>query len=161
MQTTIFDKPLPSGSINFETHRFYRMVYEMVKKHPFAKRLSALHGSVLVRGGNILSIGINNPGQCSLSNSYAYHSGYTKHSELTAIKVATLSLRKNADLSGCTMYNLRLDKHGEVRLSAPCIGCQQLLIDVGIKKCYFSMEGSTLGCWKASDFRKNLERIAA
>lgn len=159
MQAISIDPPLPVGSINFETHKYYRLIYEMVKNHPFTRQLSALHGSVIVRGGSILSVGLNNPGRCSLSDHYAYHLGYTKHAELNAIK--NVNLRKNPDLSGSVMYNLRLDKMGNIRLSAPCIGCQKLLLDHGIKKCYFSMEGGQIGAWKAADLKENLLRLAA
>jgi deoxycytidylate deaminase len=141
--------PPPCGNF-YQTHKYYRIVYEMVKNHPDTKALCALHGSVLVRGGKILSIGLNDPGRSAFSDSYATHACFTRHAELNAIR----SVRKKIDLTGAVCYNIRVDKWGKVRLSAPCKGCQQLLIDYGIKKCYFSVSDTEMGCWKILDLKR-------
>lgn len=67
--------------------------------------------SVVVRGGNIISFGIN--------------LGY-RHAE-------TRALRPHMDLEGCDIYVMRANK----LCSRPCIDCQQKLIKAGIKRAYY------------------------
>jgi deoxycytidylate deaminase len=121
-------------------HRIYRLIYDEVFNHPSKRELASLHGSVICRGGSILSIGYNSPRANSFSENYAQHPGWTRHSELSAIQ----KVRRKIDLNGCVMYNLRIDKNGLIRNSRPCGGCEKLLIDYGIKKVFFSTENGKI-----------------
>lgn len=137
-------------------HKYFRLIYNRVLNHPNRCNLAALHGTVIVRGGAVVSLGLNDPGRNCFSDYYATHSAFTIHSELAAIK----KVRRKIDLSGCVAYNLRLDKHGEVRMAKPCLGCQKLLADYGIKKCYYSVDGRSIDCFWPRRSAEMLEAAA-
>lgn len=124
-------------------YKYFRLIYNKVLFHPDRENLTALHGTVLVRGGAVVSLGLNDPGRNCFSDYYATHNSFTIHSELAAIR----KVRRKIDLSGCVAYNLRLDKHGEIKMAKPCAGCQKLLADYGIKKCYYSVDGGAVECF--------------
>lgn len=138
--------------VDFRSHKFFRLIYEPIIHHPFKKQLTALHGSVIVRGGSVLSWALNNPGKCGFSEHYAYHDGFTIHSELNAIK----KVRNKIDLTGCTMFNLRLSKHGEIRMSKPCQSCERLLARYGFKKVIYSTDSGNIDCMKIAPVRERL-----
>ncbi len=143
-----------SNSIpDFRHHKFYRLIYNPILFHPYRDDLCALHGSVLVKGGSVISWALNEPTRCGMSNYYATHDGFVQHSELLAIK----KVRKKIDLRNCVMYNLRIDKNGGIKMSKPCAGCQHLLCDYGIQKCYYSTEEQTIEVIKFSSIRHQLE----
>lgn len=126
-------EPAPTSLRN---HKFYRLIYDEVLNHPNKDALSSLHGTVIVRGGSVLSWAINQPGKCAFSESYAYHGGMTIHSELNAIK----KIRRKIDLTGAVCYNLRLCKYGTVKISKPCCSCERLLMNYGFKKVYHTTD---------------------
>lgn len=128
------------------SHKYFRLIWNIILNHPHRDDLTALHGTVLVRGGSVVSWGINNPGRSSFSDYYATHNCFTIHSELAAIR----KVRSKIDLTGCVAYNLRLDKHGRIRMSHPCPGCQRLLLDYGIKRCYFTTDSGSVEVMKPS-----------
>jgi deoxycytidylate deaminase len=129
-----------------KSRKYFRLIFEEVKNHPGKSSLASLHGTVLVRGGSVISCALNSPHRSGFSDIYATHECFGKHSELNAIR----KVRKKIDLTGCVAYNLRIDKLGEVRISAPCPGCSKLFLDYGIKKCLFSVDPYSVGVWKPS-----------
>lgn len=133
-------------------HKYFRLVYDMILEHPDRDDLTALHGTILVRGGNPISLALNSPRRTEFSDHYATHASYTIHSELNAVRRA----RKKIDLTGCVAYNLRLDKNGLVRLSAPCPGCTKLFMDYGIKKCFYSTNSGEIECLKLNSILPQL-----
>lgn len=138
------------GPLTLRNHKFYRLIYDDVLNHPFKKQLSALHGSVIIKGGNVISCALNHPGKCGFSEHYAYHGGMTIHSELNAIK----KVRRKIDLTGAVCYNLRIDKHGEVRMSKPCPSCEKLLANYGFKRCVFTDDFGNLEAMKFGSIRE-------
>jgi deoxycytidylate deaminase len=135
--------------VDFQSHKFYRLIFDQIRNHPFKKNLTALHGSLITKGGSVISWGLNEPGKCGFSESYAYHPGFTRHAELNAIK----KVRRKIDLTGAVCYNLRIDKNGEIRMSKPCPSCEKLLLNYGFKKVYFSTENGFMDCMKLSSLR--------
>lgn len=135
---------------DLRTHKFFRLVYDDVVNHPFKNELNSLHGTVIVRGGAVLSWAINHPGKCGFSEAYSYHAGFTTHSELNAIK----KVRRKIDLTGAVCYNLRIDKHGRTRISKPCPSCERLLMNYGFKKVFYTEENGSLVCMKLSQMRQ-------
>lgn len=133
-----------SSSSNLSRHKYLRLIWEQVLDHQHKDILSFYHGTVLVRGGSVLSIGFNSPHRCGFSDHYAPHSASNIHSELSAIRAC----RKKIDLTGAVAYNLRRNLTGSVRLAKPCPGCMRLLVDYGIKKCYYTTDTGDLACIK-------------
>lgn len=57
------------------------------------------------------------------------------HAEASAI------LRARADLTGCSLLVLRINKHGLLLNSKPCSHCMMYIEYVGIKRVYYSCDG--------------------
>lgn len=113
--------------------------------------MSFYHGSIIVKGGAVLAVGFNSPLRSGFSQHYATHNAANTHSELAAIR----SCRRKTDLAGAVIYNIRRGADGCVRGSFPCSGCQRLLLDYGIKKCYYTTDFGTLESVKTSVFAEN------
>ena len=45
-----------------------------------------------------------------------------------------------ADLYGSDLYVVRILKNGNLAISQPCRICQQFIVDVGIRRVYYSIE---------------------
>lgn len=133
-------------SMDFRSHKFFRLIYDRIVHHPHKNDLTALHGSVIAKGGSVITWALNHPGRCGFSDHYAYHEGFTTHSELHAIK----KVRKKIDLTGCSMFNLRIDRHGKIRISKPCSSCEVVLARYGFKKVFYSTEEGSMDCMKFS-----------
>jgi pyrimidine deaminase RibD-like protein len=88
----------------------------------FAKQVcdNHRHGCVIVKGGRIISIGIN-----------CYDTGV--HAEGSAV-----SKRNEDDFRGATLYVARLRKEQMYGLSAPCSECDALIRKCGFKKVVFT-----------------------
>ena len=114
--------------------------------------------AVIVRGGNILSVGFNQ----RKTNAFVEH--YTDkvrgggreyclstHAEQQSI----LNVRKKIDLTGCAIYVARIrppeSNHGHLGLSRPCFICQQVLLSYGIKKAYYTISDDEYGVMKISE----------
>ena len=114
--------------------------------------------AVIVRGGNILSVGFNQ----RKTNAFVEH--YTDkvrgggreyclstHAEHSAINL----VRKKIDLTGCTMYVARLrpslSKYGQLGLARPCHICQHMLLSYGLKKAYYTINDNKYGVMKITE----------
>lgn len=83
------------------------------------------HFSFIVRKNNVVSIGWNQPYKTHpLAVKWGYKFGCI-HSELHSILKFD---NPPAKLYRYSLVNVRLDKHGNVRMSKPCKHCQALLL---------------------------------
>lgn len=91
-------------------------------------------GAVIVKGGRVLSTGIN-------SLRYTKDNGRSWPS-LHAEEQAILKLLKQPNggkhLVGSTIYVSRVKKDGSVGLAKPCQKCQELIDAVGIRKIVYT-----------------------
>lgn len=93
-------------------------------------------GAVIAKGPRIISAGIN---------SYKTHpkstSPYkTTHAEFSAI------LRANKELTGATLYVVRLLATGELGMAKPCPDCQRFIEKMNLKKIIYSTEDGFREC---------------
>jgi deoxycytidylate deaminase len=95
------------------------------------------HASFLCVRNKIISIGTNSYRKMSTLAKRFGHRGAYIHAELGAI----INANRNIDFSRMTMYNVRIDLSGNIRLSKPCVHCQKLLIAFNIRRCYFTNDG--------------------
>lgn len=90
------------------------------------------HGAIIVRGGSVISVGINqqknHPSIVDADNT-PWHCG--DHAEIAALKRAT-------NARGATIYIARVRKDGKTGLSKPCSNCAKALDTAGIKKVYWT-----------------------
>lgn len=91
------------------------------------------HGAVIVKGGSVLSVGVNKWRNKQLVNTSDEYNPYlTYHAEIDAIS------RINTDLTGATIYIARIGKDGSEKFSRPCQRCTQALKASGIKKVVYT-----------------------
>jgi len=92
------------------------------------------HGAVIVKGGRVLSTGVNkernHPTRVSSEHIKTHCS---VHAEVDAIKRA-------GDVRGATIYVARINKRGQERNSRPCPLCYKEIINSGIKKIIYTSE---------------------
>ena len=91
------------------------------------------HAAVIVRGGNVLSVGYNklknHPDIIEEDKIKQYCS---VHAEAEAIR----KLKGNA--KGATIYVARIGLSGKERLSRPCDYCYEKIVDAGITKIVYT-----------------------
>jgi hypothetical protein len=116
------------------------------------------HLSALVKGGKVIAYS-----ECSLAGNSYYSNirGRSCHSEIGLLTAGKLNIKNKRQISKYTIWNIRWDKNGEIKNSKPCLNCQQILLNIGIKKIVFSTDGgifkknklSELLCVKSSGYR--------
>jgi deoxycytidylate deaminase len=90
------------------------------------------HGSVIVKGGRVISTGLNKErSHPRIVSSEHIKDHCSVHAEIDAIK-------KAKDVSGATIYVARVNRHGEQRDSKPCSRCYEVIRNSGIKKIIYT-----------------------
>ena len=95
----------------------------------------AKHFSFLCKRNTILSVGMNSYDK---THTIAKDLGYRKnniHSELDAV------LRFEGgkkDIRNLDLVNIRLNRHGHVKMAMPCEGCTRLIVDLGIRRVWYT-----------------------
>ena len=103
--------------------------------------LKTFHTTFIVKKNRIQKIGINCYKTHPANLKYKYYGKEGEdirtlvgvHSELSAI----LKYGKE-DCSDCVFVNVRIDKNGNPTIAKPCRGCQDLLVQVGHKKVFYT-----------------------
>ena len=101
------------------------------------------HGAVLIKGGNVVSVAFNKPDFTKFGNRFRnnYTCGLaTTHAEIGAI----LGLARSTT-EGTTIFVVRVNNHGDYRMSKPCPMCEDVLKFVGVKKVIYTTGGNTIG----------------
>ena len=91
------------------------------------------HGAVIVKGGRIISTGVNkirNHPDLFDDESLIKKESHV-HAEIDAIK-------KVSDLRGAKIYIARINRSGQQRLSRPCDNCYNYIVDSGITKIVYT-----------------------
>jgi len=103
------------------------------------------HGAVLVKGGSILSASFNKDKFSSFGNRFRKQGlgPATHHAEIGCI----LGVDKSKT-TGATVYVVRVNRHGEYRLSKPCPMCHKILKFCGVKKVVYTAGDDELRCYK-------------
>ena len=87
-----------------------------------------------------MAIGINNENK---THSISYRHGRVTrslHSEMHALQKFGAKFAGNAKyiISSCDMYNIRIDRNFQMKISKPCPSCQNLLNTTDIKNIYYT-----------------------
>lgn len=88
-------------------------------------------GAVIVRGGNIVSVGYNQMRPSSFLGTQ------TLHAE-AAVILKLLKEGKLSTLAGSEIYVTRFTKGGRVGLAKPCKDCELLIHSVGIRRIHYT-----------------------
>lgn len=124
----------PETKEELKLHTYFRILISLIEDHPYKSELTSLHSSMIVKGGSILSHGINKIFPTSFAMKYAQHKGWQIHSEAEAIS----KIKNKKKIKGATIYNCRLTKCGIPELSKPCFGCIKMLRDFEMKKVVYT-----------------------
>jgi deoxycytidylate deaminase len=90
------------------------------------------HGSVIVKGGRVISTGVNKErSHPRIVSSEHIKDHCSVHAEVDAIK-------KAKSVSGATIYVARVNKRGAARDSRPCKRCFEAIKSNGIKKIIYT-----------------------
>ena len=100
------------------------------------------HASFILYRDKIMSIGINNPNKTHPKNlKFGYRNKRNEpinqiigiHSELAAVIKFGRQTLQDLDI-----VNTRIDRNNMLVLAKPCIGCQDMLKQLGINRIFFS-----------------------
>lgn len=111
--------------------RHIKWIRYCLKKAQESKVVNYKHSSVLVKGGKIISIGINKMKSGCLADPCYEYKGW--HSELDCL----FNLDPKV-INGSTLYVGGYSKGGNVLYSKPCKHCQEYLKKHKLKAIYFS-----------------------
>jgi deoxycytidylate deaminase len=114
-------------------------------------KAKTFHTTFIIKKNRIQKIGINNDKTHPANLKYNYVGKEGKdirsmvgvHSELSAI----LKYGRE-DCSDCVFVNVRINRNGNPTIAKPCKGCQDLLIQIGFKKVFFTNEKGVFEEWK-------------
>lgn len=94
-------------------------------------------GAVIVKGGNILSVGFNTRQPSSVLGTP------TRHAEASAI-LKLMKEQRQHELVGSSIFVTRFTAGGRVGLARPCHHCMGLIRASGLKRIYYTTnEGTT------------------
>lgn len=129
------------------SNRFFKIALNAVNdiddKDP---NLMSYHGAVIVRGGQILSIGVNKCKKNGFIKAYAHHDFCNTHAECDAI----LKARKKIDLTNSKIYVLRVRRDGKLSNSRPCAMCLKAMKHYGIKRAFYTIDNDTYAVMKVA-----------
>lgn len=126
-------------------HKFLKLAFAAAKVHTYDPSLEFNLCAVLVRGGNILSVGFNHRGWNALSEFYrAQDHACTIHAEVSAISLK----RKKIRFEGTKVYVARIRADGTMGLAKPCEMCEEVLRAYGVKKAIYTINSNEYGILK-------------
>lgn len=91
------------------------------------------HGAVIVRGGRIISTGIN-----KFKNHPMVFNDVKLIKQSAHVHAEIDAMRKIGDLRGAKIYIARINKNGVRGLSRPCDACYQEITNAGIHKIVYT-----------------------
>jgi len=127
--------------------KFLKIAKEQIKEHKYSDDLEYRLCAIIVKGGNILSIGFNKRPK----NSFVRHfqKGLRDHCQATHAELdSILSARKKIDLTGAKIFVARLLANDTVAMSRPCNLCEHVIYRYSINKAYYTIDNNHYGIMK-------------
>lgn len=109
--------------------KFFDVAKALSKKSTYHHQM----GAVVVKKNRVLGVGFNKPGKTHPRSNNKFK---TIHAELDAILGLPLD-----ELRGADIYVYREYRDGSLAMAKPCLHCQQLLVEVGIRTVYYTNNG--------------------
>lgn len=95
------------------------------------------HGAVIRKSGRTISVGIN----YTVNDPRILEDISAKEHAAIHAEVAALNACRKVDLNGATIYVARVNNKGEEAMSKPCARCHKALVERGIKKVVYTIDG--------------------
>lgn len=133
---------------------------KLAQEHEYDEGLEYFLCAVIVKGGNILSIGYNKKS----TNGFVEHFAdvargqrdycLSTHAEMDAV----LAARAKIDLRGTKIYVVRIKASGGLGMARPCFICQHMLYNYGIRRAYYSIDDDEYGVMKVDNPAKRFQK---
>lgn len=111
----------------------YCDIIELLIKEAYKSECSYKHSALLLYNNKIVSIGYNR----HVSHDRDIQKRWTIHAEVDCL--VKLPRRLRSKCKEMTMYVIRVDKEGHLRLSEPCFKCNELIKKYTVKKVCYSV----------------------
>tara|TARA_R110002110_G_scaffold321999_1_gene534388 strand:- start:958 stop:1410 length:453 start_codon:yes stop_codon:yes gene_type:complete len=144
------DKPFKNRSkikgeeikVSNKMRRYLHMAQNMASNSNYGK---IKHGAVLIKGGSIIKAAFNKDKFSSFGERFRGPDcgPATHHAELSCI--SGIDRSKTA---GASIFVVRINRQGELRLSKPCPMCHDALKFTGVKKVYYSTNNGSIEMYK-------------
>ena len=110
-----------------------RSLLDVAVRAAEASEVDQRHGSVVVKSGRVMSIGVNKwRNRDLLKPEGGYNTHLTVHAEIDALSRVT-------DARGAVVYIARVGKDGSEKFSRPCDRCAKALQDAGVKQVIYTI----------------------
>lgn len=135
-------------------HKFLKLAIHHARNHTYDEGLEYGLCAVLVKSGNVVSIGFNRMATNGFVEHFAdrakgrmrnFH--LSTHAEMDAI----LRVRNRTDLRGTKIFVARPRPCGDLGLARPCVVCQHVLHSYGIKRAYYTINDNEYGVMRVID----------
>ena len=132
-------KPVPSSN---RTKRYTKLAQNIATNSKYGK---LRHGAILFKGGSIINTAFNKDSYSSFGERFrdSEYGPATHHAELSCITGVSRS-----KTNGASVFVVRVNRNGELRMSKPCAMCHNALKFAGIKKVYYSTNDGTIEMYK-------------
>jgi tRNA(Arg) A34 adenosine deaminase TadA len=114
--------------------KLVRLAAEVAKTSDYSTHR---HGAVLIRRASIINISANDAGYCQFGDRFMTDMSRGAHARRHAELSVVLGIPR-AMTEGATVYVVRVDREGGLRMSKPCPMCEAAMSFVGIKYVYYS-----------------------
>lgn len=136
-------------------HKIIRLAKQYIESHDYDAKQDFRLAAVIVRGGNVVSVGYNKHATNSFVEHYTdlarggdRNYALSTHAEMDAV----LKGREKTDLRGCKIFVARLrNDTRDLGMSRPCEICQHVLYNYGIKRAFYSIDPNTYGIMKVDN----------
>lgn len=150
----LLDWPVEYAIINI-MNKYLKHAIKCGTQHDYDDFLDYQLCAVIVRGGNIVSVGYNKRNTNGFVEHYIDRVKPTRnycmntHAEMDAVAQA----RSKTDLRGCKIFVARIKKPGshdgrKIGIARPCQICQNVLLAYGIRKAYYTIDDNNYGVMK-------------
>jgi len=123
------------------------------REHEYDEGLEYYLCALIVKGGNILSVGFNKKS----TNGFVEHFAdvargqrdycLSTHAEMDSV----LQARSKIVLTGTKLYVVRIKPSGGLGMAKPCEICEHVLYNYGIRRAYYSIDDDEYGVIKISN----------
>ena len=134
-------------------HKFLKLAQHNAYAYEYDEYLEYHLCAVLVKGGQVLSIGYNK----QATNSFVEHFTdrvrgvrdycLSTHAEMDVV----LKARNVTDLRGSKIFVARVRRDGDLALARPCEICQEILYSYGVKRAYYTISNNEYGVMRVKN----------
>lgn len=111
----------------------YSDIIDTLIKEAYKSECTSKHAAVLLYNNKVVSIGYNR----HVCHEKDFQKRWTIHAEVDCL--VKLPRRLRTKCKEMTMYVIRVDKFGHLRLSKPCVKCGDLIEKYEVKKVIYSI----------------------